>query len=107
MPQSTLGCGLDLVGEGPFSSLSGKHFLDSAAGWERSWVWQEVPSPAQPSSVATCLRLSRGSLLNPRSLIPNPDVLILNFAHVPSLTLRHPSCGPCQPYECRQALLQL
>lgn len=67
----------------------------------------ELPSPAQPFSLATGIRISRRRLLNPRSLIPTPDVLVLNFEHVPPLTLRHPSCSPCQSSECRQALLQL
>lgn len=38
-----------------------------------------------------------GSLLNPRSLIPNPGGLILNLDHVPSLILRHPAVVLVKP----------
>lgn len=70
-------------------------------------MWQEITSPAQSHSVATCIRISWGSPLNPRSLIPIPDVLILNFEHIPSLILRHLGCSPSQTYKCSQAFLQL
>lgn len=55
---------------------------------------------------ATCTRISRGSILNPRLHISDPDALILNLEHVPSMIRRHPCYGPCQTYKPGQALLQ-
>lgn len=94
-------CGLDLIDEGPLTSFSGKHLLDSVyhLGEERGCgrrclfqllkVWPHASESAGGASD------------------PSADMLILNFERVSSLILRHPSCGPCQTYKCNQTLFQL